>query len=497
MVSAEPPGPARPRLGPVSIYDTRREAVVPLEPLAPPRVGMFVCGVTPYKPSHIGHARTFVFFDVVARFLRQQGYHVFYVQNVTDIEDKIIRQAAEEGVPSATVSERNFLQYQRDMETLGARSVNLYARCTDYLPEIIEQIGQLITRGLAYPVDGDVYYEVAKFPAFGALSKQRTESLQAGARVEVDPRKRAPEDFALWKGAKPGEPWWESPWGHGRPGWHIEDTAITVNVLGPRYDLHGGGAELKFPHHEAEVAQAEGATGESPLAAIWMHAGLLNMRGEKMSKSLGNVISLEETLKTFPPAVLRHFLLSGLYRSPLDYAGPTTLEEARRSFETLSAPYLRLLDLRSDVVGRGGEGHRLGPELLRASESTVTAMTAAMSQDFNVREATSALFTWTRKVQETLTSSEAWEVAALDGLLAPYRWADEVLGTFGLIVRPTSPPADLGALVEVVLKARQRARARGDFSEADKLRAELSEAGITVEDGPKGPRWRRSSEGGR
>lgn len=484
-----------PPLREVLIHDTMRDARVPLRPLVPPRVGMFVCGLTPYKPSHIGHARTFVFFDTVARFLRFLGYRVFYVQNSTDIDDKIIRQANEEKVPAFEVSERNFQLYLRNMEALGVRSVNLYARTTDYIPEIIDQVRTLVDKGFGYSVEGgDLFFEVAKFPAFGSLSKQRVEEVQPGARVEVDPRKRSPEDFAIWKSAKPGEPYWESPWGKGRPGWHIEDTAITVNVLGPRYDLHGGGMELKFPHHEAEIAQAESATGRSPLAAIWMHAGLLNMHGQKMSKSLGNVEPLDETLRRFPAAVLRYFLLSGLYRSPLDFVGDATLEEAARSFETMQAPWARLRALASDRKAGDDRGKPLEAELGVKARDAQERFVQAMALDFQLRDATREVFQWGKEVQGALSRGEGYSASALGELLQPYAVADEALGFFSLVGEAPSGAAsaaggDLAALMEVLLKARQRARARGDFAEADRLRNEITEAGVQVEDTPQGPRW--------
>jgi cysteinyl-tRNA synthetase len=491
--SADPRlGPVRPRLHPVRIFDTLRGELVSLEPLVPPRVGLFVCGLTPYKPSHIGHARSFVFFDLVARFLRYVGYRVFYVQNVTDVDDKLIRQAHEEGGDIFTVSERNFRAYLRDMDRLGVRSVNLYARCTDYMPEILRQVQDLLDRGFAYQVDGDVYFEVSRFPRFGALSRQRREDLLAGARVEVDPRKRAPEDFALWKSAKPGEPWWESPWGPGRPGWHIEDTAITVNVLGPRYDIHGGGAELKFPHHEAEIAQAESATGQSPLASIWMHAGLLLMQGEKMSKSLGNVLDLSEALREVRPEVLRYFLLSGLYRSPLEFQGPASWQEAEKAHRSLTAPWHRINELLGDLdEGDEASAGTVSPwtaEATRVRDSVV----AALSEDFNIREATAALFGWSRRVQSILSGSpEPRRREDLLTLRAPYDLAQEVLGYLTLDPAPPvrSPPAELTELVELLVRLRQEARQRGDYAQADRIRTELAERGISLEDGPGGTRW--------
>ncbi len=481
---------------PVRIHDTLRGEVVPLVPRVSPRVGMFVCGLTPYKPSHLGHGRTFVFFDVVARFLRQQGYRVFYLQNVTDLDDKTLAQAREEGTSYFEVSERNFSGYVRDMERLGVRSVNLYARCTDYVPEILLQIQELMAKGFAYPgPTGDVYYEVSRFPSFGALSRQRMEEVRPGARVEVDPHKRAPEDFVIWKGGNPDEPAWPSPYGPGRPGWHIEDTAITLTVLGPRYEIHGGGVELKFPHHEAEIALAESATGLSPLAQIWMHAGLLNMRGEKMSKSLGNVVGLSETLHEQPPDRVRFFLLSGLYRSPLDFAGEESFAEAARGLERLRAPYDRLRALRADAEGGGAEHRReLPASFPERSERVVEAIRGALAEDFNVRQAVAEMYGWGREVNTVLQGGESLLASGLDVLLEPFRFADESLGFLELregVPSPSSPGPEIGALVDLALKARESARRRGDFPEADRIREGLAGAGIALEDTPQGPRWKR------
>ncbi len=491
QVTDRPPAPR-----PVRIHDTLRGGVVPLVPRVSPRVGMFVCGLTPYKPSHLGHGRTFVFFDVAARFLRQQGYRVFYLQNVTDLDDKTLAQAREERTSYFDVSERNFSEYVRDMERLGVRSVNLYARCTDYVPEILAQIQELVTKGLAYPgPTGDVYYEVGRFPAFGALSRQRMEEVRPGARVEVDPHKRAPEDFVIWKGGNPDEPAWPSPYGPGRPGWHIEDTAITVSVLGARYEIHGGGAELKFPHHEAEIALAEGATGLTPLAQIWMHAGLLNMRGEKMSKSLGNVVGLGETLREQPADRVRFFLLSGLYRSPLEFAGEESFAEAGRGLERLRVPYDRLRVLRADAENAGADHRRaLGTSSQEASGRAVEAIRGALAEDFNVRQAVAEMFAWGREVNGLLQGGESFTAGDLDLLLEPFRFADESLGFLELSeqVAPSfAPPPEISALVDLALKARESARRRGDFGEADRIREELSSAGFRLEDTPQGPRWKR------
>ena len=469
-----------------SIYDSMSRKVRAFAPLSPPRVGLFVCGLTPYDEAHIGHARTFVFFDVVARALTRWGYRVFSVQNVTNLDDKLIDRAAQEGVDPLALSERHFLAWKHASEELGIRSVNYYPYATDYIPEILAQIRQLIDRGYAYPSGGSVYYAVGKFPSYGALSGQRTEALRPGARVEVDPAKRAPEDFVIWKAATPGEPSWESPWGPGRPGWHIEDTAITVRLFGPRYDLHGAGLDLIFPHHESEIALAEGATGESPLVNYWMHGGMLTMRGEKMSKSLGNVYALREALAEFGPMVLRLYYLNAHYRSPLDFIRGKSLEEAREAYATLSQPADRIGGL-LERDGPERPGAELPDALATEAEALVDRLDAALAEDFNTREAIALLFGWSRKLAGQLDSLEGLGGSALEELAGPYRWGTEVLGLFA---RPEGTPSSAWAgVVAAALAARARARARGDYAEADRIRDELAAAGIRLEDHASGTRW--------
>lgn len=472
----------------VTIYDSRTRESRRFAPLQPPRVGLYVCGLTPYSPAHVGHGRTFVFFDVVARALRRWGYRVFYVQNVTNLDDKLIARAAEEGIDPLELAERHFLAYRTSMEALGVRSVNYYPFATDYVPEILGQIQALVDRGFAYRADdGSVYYEVSKFPTYGALSGQKVEQLRPGARVEVDPHKRSAEDFAIWKAATPGEPSWDSPWGPGRPGWHIEDTAITEHLLGPRYDLHGAAIDLIFPHHEAEVAIAEAASGLAPLAAYWMHGGLLLLSGEKMSKSLGNVASLQGAIDRFGPGPLRFYYINSVYRSPLEFDPDKSLAEAREAYERLRQPLLRIEEA---LAGEGEE--KAGPAPPDALDDQavelVDALDAALAQDFNTREAIATLFTWTRRLSELGERLTGFSGEALLKLKAPYEWARETLGLFE---EPTvSATGTWGSIVSVALEARARARARGDFAEADRIRKELLEAGIALEDGPSGTRWR-------
>jgi cysteinyl-tRNA synthetase len=471
----------------VTVYDTLARATRGFAPIVPPRVGLYVCGLTPYAPAHVGHGRTFVIFDMVARSLRRWGYRVFYVQNVTNLDDKLIARAAEESDDPLALAERHFLDYRRSMDRLGVRSVDYYPFATDYTPEILDQVRTLVEKGFAYVADdGSVYFEVRKFPHYGALSGQKIEALQPGARVEVDARKRAPEDFVIWKAATPGEPSWESPWGPGRPGWHVEDTAMTGRLLGARYDLHGAGLDLIFPHHEAERALSESATGIAPMVNYWMHAGLVAMQGEKMSKSIGNVSSLERAIDEFGPSVLRFYYLNAHYRSPIDFIPGKSLEEAREAYARLAQPADRIAEL-LERDGPDRAGDPLPTDLAAAAEELVERLDTTLADDFNTREAIALLFGWTSRVSELLSNLDHLSGEALESLAAPYRWGEETLGLFA---RPASSRAGAWATaVPLLLDARARARARGDFAEADRIRDELKAAGIRVEDGEGRSRW--------
>jgi cysteinyl-tRNA synthetase len=471
----------------VTIYDTMARAPRVFAPRVPPRVGLFVCGLTPYAEAHVGHGRAFVVFDTVARALRRWGYRVFYVQNVTNVDDKVIARAAEQQEDPLGLSDRNFLAYLRSMERLGVRSVNYYPYATDFIPEIVEQIRVLVEKGMAYPTDdGSVYFSVGKYPGYGRLSGQKVESLVPGARLEADPRKRAPEDFVIWKAATPGEPEWDSPWGPGRPGWHIEDTAITTRLFGPCYDIHGGGIDLIFPHHEAEIALAESATGEAPLVNYWMHGGMLTMNGEKMSKSIGNVSSLEGAIDEYGPSVVRFYYLNAGYRSPLEFEPTKSLTEAREAYGRLSRPTDRIAEL----LARDGEerpGRDLSEEEESAAETLVEQLDETMANEFNSREAIALLFGWTRRLTEQLGTLTELSGHALSVLDSPYRWGEEVLGLFPQ--ETASRSGAWAAVVPVAIRARARARARGDYAEADRIRDELKAAGVALEDDATGTRW--------
>ncbi|HYK92746.1 MAG TPA: cysteine--tRNA ligase [Thermoplasmata archaeon] len=471
-----------------TVYDSLTRESRLFVPLVPPKVGLFVCGLTQYADAHIGHAKTAVTFDLVARALRHWGYRVFYVQNVTNIDDRLIARGGMEGVDPLVLADRHFMAWQLAMGRLGATSANYYPHATDYIPEIIAQVSQLVAGGFAYESMGSVYYDVAKFPAYGKLSGQRTEASRPGTRIEPEPGKRAAEDFVLWKAATPGEPTWERPWGPGRPGWHIEDTAITVRLLGPRYDIHGGGLDLKFPHHEAEIAQAEAATGESPLVNYWMHAGLLTLSGEKMAKSVGNIVGLNESIDRYGPMPLRLYYLNVHYRSPLDYVPGKSLEEAVEAYERLMQPW-RPLAAELEAAGLDRPGSELPEDVAEASNDALATMDDSLADDFNSRESLARLFTYGRGLVEWTHRLESLSSTALIQLAAPFRWAEEVLG-IGLEATASALAARVAPVVEVALDARRRARSRGDYAEADAIRAALLSAGIAVEDHGERATWR-------
>ena len=476
-----------------TVYDSLTRAARVFEPIDPPRVGLYVCGLTPYAPAHIGHGRTFVVFDVVARALRRWGYRTFYVQNVTNLDDKLIARAAELDVDPLALADREFKGYRAAMERLGVRSVDYYPFATDYVPEIIAQIETLVARGAAYVAgDGSVYFEVARFPEYGKLSGQKLEGLRPGARVEKDDRKRAPEDFVIWKAATPGEPSWTSPWGPGRPGWHVEDTAMTLKLLGRQYDLHGGGLDLIFPHHEAEVALAESTTGAAPLVNYWMHTGMLQMSGEKMSKSLGNVVALDEAIESVGAGVLRFYYLNAHYRSPVDFDRERTLAEAREAYGRLRLPADRIDEIRARD-GAGREGADPPTDLVAEAEALPARLDDALAADFNTREAIALLFGWTRRLTEQLDRLETYSGEGLATLRGPYDWAAEVLGL--IETEASAAAAGWGAAVDAAIAARTRARARGDYAEADRIRDDLRRSGIELEDGAGPTRWRRAGPG--
>ncbi len=452
---------------------TRRKEV--FEPLEPGRVRMYVCGMTVYDLCHLGHARVMVVFDVVYRYLRALGFDVTYVRNITDIDDKIIARANERGEPFGELTERFITAMHEDARALGVLSPDLEPRATGHLPGIIAMIERLIERGHAYVAEnGDVYYDVRSFPGYGKLSGKSIDDLEAGARVEPGEAKRDPLDFALWKSAKPGEPAWDSPWGQGRPGWHIECSAMSTEALGDTFDIHGGGADLTFPHHENEIAQSEGATGH-PFVRYWMHNGFVRINDEKMSKSLGNFFTVREILERYRPEAVRYFILTSHYRSPLNY-DDTQLDQAGAA---LTRFYTALRGLPA--------AEPTGAEAFEAR------FHAAMQDDFNTPEALAVMFDLAREINRVRKD----DAAAAAGLGAALRGMGEVLG-----ILQEDPEAwlrggdEAGGLddaeIELLIARRAQAKADRDWAEADRIRDQLQAAGIVLEDGPQGTTWRRS-----
>ena len=452
----------------------RKEA---LSPITPGHVRMYVCGITVYDYLHVGHARMFIVFDMVQRYLKRRGLQVTLVQNITDIDDKIIRRAAENGEPMEALVERFIRAMHEDRARLGIAPPDHEPRATQYLPEIIAMVERLIERGYAYlAANGDVMYSVAKFDGYGRLSGKCLADLRAGARVAVVEAKHDPLDFVLWKSAKPGEPAWDSPWGRGRPGWHIECSAMSTSLLGEHFDIHGGGLDLKFPHHENEIAQSCGASGER-FANIWMHNGFVNVNDEKMSKSLGNFFTLREVLATLRhPEVMRYFMLSSHYRGPINYS----LELLEQSDAALARLYTALRDLpQASEVQPGAHTDRFY---------------AAMDDDFNTPEAVAVLQSLARTInsaraagditQASLLGSELRSLAAVLGVAQsdPEQW-----------LRSAGQDEIADADVESLIEARNVARRGKNWGEADRIRSELDSVGVILEDRPGGNTlWRRA-----
>ena len=456
----------------LSIYSTLSKSKDVFKPLVGNQVRMYVCGMTVYDYCHIGHARVMVAFDVISRWLRKSGYDLTYVRNVTDIDDKIIRRAQENGEPFEALTARMIAAMHEDEARLGVLRPDMEPRATDHVPGMHAMIQTLMDKGYAYaPGNGDVYYRVGKFAGYGKLSRKKIEDLQIGARIEVDEAKDDPLDFVLWKGVKPGEPSWQSPWGAGRPGWHIECSVMSNCCLGETFDIHGGGPDLVFPHHENEIAQSEAANGK-PYAASWMHAGAVRVDGEKMSKSLGNFFTIREVLQKYHPEVVRYLLVSSHYRSPINYA-EDSLKEAKGALERF---YNALKGLPA-VAPAGGEAF-------------VERFAAAMDDDFNTPEACAVLFEMAREINR-LRDGDA---AAAAALAAQLRSLAEVLGVLQL---PAEEFLQAGAgsgvdavRVEALIAERLVARAAKNWAESDRVRDQLLAMGVVLEDGKGGTTWR-------
>ena len=458
------------------IFNTETRHKEPFRPLQAGQVKMYVCGMTVYDYCHIGHARVLVSFDVITRYLRARGYAVEYVRNITDIDDKIIKRANENGEDINALTTRYIVAMDEDAAALGVIKPNQEPKATEFVPQIVNMVQTLVDKGLAYPAsNGDVYYEVNKFASYGRLSRKNLEDLQAGARVEVDEIKKNPMDFVLWKAAKANEPAWASPWGNGRPGWHIECSAMSTCCLGNHFDIHGGGGDLQFPHHENEIAQSEGATGEK-YVNTWMHVGFVQINDEKMSKSLNNFFTIREVLKLFAPEVLRYFIVASHYRSPLNFS-----DEALNQTKNALERFYHTLKGIPVAAAQGGE-------------QFVERFNTAMDDDFNTPEALAVLYELAREINRADKARET-DVAA--GLAGRLRELGAILGL--LQDEPEKFLQGFGtadglsdADIEAHIQARADAKKAKDFAGADKIRADLLAQGIVLEDSRQGTTWRRA-----
>lgn len=448
-------------------------------PLTPGSVRIYVCGITVYDYCHLGHARMMVVFDMVVRWLRASGLDVTYVRNITDIDDKIIKRAQENNEPIETLTARFIQAMEEDAAALGVMPPTREPRATGHVERMVAMIHTLVDKGLAYAAaNGDVYYAVHRFPGYGKLSGKSLDDLRAGERVIIDPHKKDPLDFVLWKAAKSGEPWWDSPWGKGRPGWHIECSAMSEHFLGEHFDIHGGGQDLQFPHHENEIAQSEGAH-DHPFVNYWMHNGFVRVDDEKMSKSLGNFFTVREILNRYQPEVVRFFILRAHYRSPLNYSDQH-LEDAKRALDRL---YTAL---------KGGEqGGEISESAVAIdwSEAPARRFREAMNDDFNTPDAIAVLFDLANEINKTGSSVDVALLRALGGVLGLLQQDSQQYFQDAVTM---GDPAFTQERIEQMIQQRLIARTNKDYGESDRIRKELLDAGIILEDGSQGTAWRRA-----
>ena len=465
----------------IKIYNTLTRSKDELKPGAPPLVTFYVCGPTVYDYIHIGNARVFIIFDVVRRYLNYRGFNVKLVQNYTDIDDKMINRANEQGITVPELAERFIKAYKEDVSALRVRPADVTPRATEHIPQIIELIERLIENGYAYVSDGDVYYDTARFADYGRLSHQKQDELLAGARVEPVEKKQNPLDFALWKQKKEGEPYWTSPWGEGRPGWHIECSAMSTHFMNDTLDIHAGGADLIFPHHENEIAQTWGAD-QRPLARYWMHVGYLNIEDQKMSKSLGNVRTVRELVERHDPLDLRFLILSAQYRSPLNFSADL-VAQSRSGRQRLQEMVANVFSALSDA-GNAAGAHE---EKLRFALAEAEArFVEAMDDDFNTADGLGVLFDLARSCNIYLKEGYPYNKGLLEETLQFYRAVNDIFEILDI-----STPENLDDDISAMITRRDDARAAKDWAASDRLRDELLEQGIIIEDTPHGTRWKK------
>ncbi|MBU1197332.1 cysteine--tRNA ligase [Candidatus Micrarchaeota archaeon] len=466
-------------------YNTMARKKEVFKPQKGKRVSMYVCGITPYDASHLGHARCYITWDVLRRYLEFSGYQVTFIQNITDIDDKIIRRAHEQHLDPKTLSKKFSDQFESELARLRIKPADQYPKVTENIPAIISMIQQIIQHGMAYEQDGDVYFEVKKFKAYGTLSRQNLNDLIQGKRVEHGEKKRHPEDFALWKQAKPGEPFWKSPWGNGRPGWHIECSAMSTKYLGNQFDIHAGGQDLIFPHHENEIAQSEAASQKKPFVRYWLHNGFVTVEKDKMAKSAGNFMTIHEALQIHSPQSIRYFILSTHYRHPLDYS-EKALEQSKRSLESIYNAIDRLeKTMKKQTVNADSLN---GPVEMR-----LQAFIHAMDDDLNTPLAIAALFQLRDYAFQQLEAFQKTKTSdTLLSLYEAHRTLVQLMDVLGL-QQQTKTKASVSKEIKEQIEARERARKNKDFKKADAIRNELLQKGVVLEDTPEGIQWRSDS----
>ena len=465
----------------MQIYNTQTRRKEEFKPIEPGKVRIYCCGPTVYNYFHIGNARPFIVFDTLRRYLEHKGYEVKYVQNFTDIDDKMIRRANEEGITVKELGDRFIKEYYTDADALGIERATVNPRATEHIPDIIALIEKLIDKGLAYACDnGDVYYNTQAFPGYGKLCGQNLEDLESGARIDVDPNKRHPMDFAVWKAQKPGEPAWESPWGMGRPGWHIECSAMSMKYLGETLDIHCGGKDLVFPHHENEIAQSEGATGK-PFVHYWMHNGFINVDNQKMSKSLGNFFTVRDVAEKFGYEPIKYLMLSSHYRSPINYSYDI-ITQCIAALQRLHNCRDHMDFALTTAVDAAGEGDAA---FMKEIDQCVEKFVTVMDDDLNTADGITALFDMVKIINTYLTEPRSKEAVNY-----AIRRFDELTDVLGLLYNRKTE--DLDAEIEDLIAQRQAARAAKNFAEADRIRDELKARGIELKDTPQGVQWTRT-----
>ena len=475
----------------IKVYNTLKREKQIFKPMEEGKVKIYVCGVTPYNHPHIGNARPAVTWDIIRRYLEYIGYHVDFIQNFTDVDDKIINKANAEKSDWKTVSTRYIDAYFKVMDALHIRRADIYPYVSKHMGDIIDMVKTLIEKGHAYVLGNDVYYDISTFKDYCKLSGRKVEDMLAGARVMVNTAKRNPGDFALWKGAKPGEPFWESPWGNGRPGWHIECSVMSTHYLGATFDFHGGGSDLIFPHHENEIAQSEGATGQK-FVKYWLHNGFITINSEKMSKSLNNFFLVKDVLEKYSGDALRYFLLSTHYRSPLDFSDER-LEEAEKNMSKLKDVIARIKEMEKED---GKVETNESVSLKKAAARTIEEFRQAMNDDFNTGLATGVLFDFVKDINIYYNAVNSGVAIDKEAVIEAKETFKTILDILGILesewnTQESYAGSDYDALMEMILSVRETARKEKQYKLADEIRDKLAELGIIVEDSATGARWKK------